>query len=88
MEEPNSQSVQVHRERIEEPCDGIDALPDYRARSRIMAPLSEDQAVEIRRMLGEGMSPRDVADSIGRVAGLDPMEILELESVIDDLASS
>lgn len=48
-------------------------------------PLSEEQAVEIRQMLGEGMSPRDVADSIGRVAGLDPIEVLELEAAIGDL---
>jgi hypothetical protein len=52
----------------------------------VVAKLSDEQAAEIQRMLGDGMSSRDVADSIGRVAGLDPVEVLELESMIDDLA--
>lgn len=51
-----------------------------------MAQLSDEQAAEIQQMLGGGMSSRDVADSIGRVAGLGPVEVLELESMINDLA--
>lgn len=52
----------------------------------MVAKLSNDQAAEIQQMLDDGMSSRDVADSIGRVAGLDPVEVLELEVMIDDLA--
>lgn len=51
-----------------------------------MAQLSDEQAVEIRQMLGEGMSPPDVADLIGRVAGLGPVEVLELASAVEELA--
>jgi hypothetical protein len=51
-----------------------------------VAQLSDEQGVEIRQMLGEGLSPRDVADSIGRVAGLDAVEVLELESAVEELA--
>lgn len=53
-----------------------------------MAQLSDEQAVEIRQMLGEGMSPPDVADLIGRVAGLGPVEVLELASAIEELAQT
>jgi hypothetical protein len=51
-----------------------------------MQRLSEGQAGEIRRLLDEGLSPQEVADTIGRVAGLEPIEVLELESAAEDLA--
>lgn len=51
-----------------------------------MRQLSGEQVVEIRQMLGEGLSPHEVADTIGRVAGLDAVEVLELESTVSEVA--
>lgn len=51
-----------------------------------MAELTTDQIAEIKQLLGEGMSPRAVADSIGRIADLGRLDVLDIRSIVERLS--
>ncbi len=48
-------------------------------------PLSRAQITEIQARLDEGMSPQEIADSIGRMADLEHADILIIRSAAVDL---
>ena len=48
-------------------------------------PLSRAEINEIQERLEEGMSPQEIADSIGRMADLEHADILIIRSVANDL---
>jgi hypothetical protein len=48
-------------------------------------PLSRAEINEIQDRLDEGMSPQEIADSIGRIADLEHADILIIRSVANDL---
>ena len=48
-------------------------------------PLSRAEINEIQERLEEGMSPQEIADSIGRMADLEHADILIIRSVASDL---
>lgn len=52
-----------------------------------MALLTRAQIDEIQQRLDEGMSPEAIADSIGRVADLDELDIVTIRSVAYDLVN-
>lgn len=47
--------------------------------------LTRAQIAEIQERLDEGMSPEAIADSIGRVADLDELELVTIRSAAYDL---
>ena len=48
-------------------------------------PLSRAEINEIQDRLNDGMTPQEIADSIGRMADLEHADILIVRSVADDL---
>lgn len=50
-----------------------------------MAALTRAQIDEIQQRLDEGMTPEAVADSIGRLADLDELEVVVIRSTAYDL---
>ncbi|MDZ4268171.1 MAG: hypothetical protein U1D00_21180 [Mycobacterium sp.] len=50
-----------------------------------MAALTRAQIEEIQQRLEEGMTPEAIADSIGRLADLDELEIVVIRSTAYDL---
>jgi len=48
-------------------------------------PLSRAEINEIQDRLDGGMSPQEIADSIGRIADLEHADILIIRSVANDL---
>ncbi|KAA1249866.1 hypothetical protein F0Q45_12740 [Mycobacterium simiae] len=49
--------------------------------------LTRAQIDEIRQRLDEGMSPEAIADSIGRLADLDELDIVTIRSTAYDLSN-
>ena len=50
-------------------------------------PLTRAEINEIQDRLDDGMTPQEIADSIGRMADLEHADILIIRSVANDLAS-
>ena len=48
-------------------------------------PLSRAEINEIQDRLDDGMTPQEIADSIGRIADLEHADILIIRSVANDL---
>ena len=50
-------------------------------------PLTRAEINEIQDRLDDGMTPQEIADSIGRMADLEHADILIIRSVANDLAN-
>lgn len=52
-----------------------------------VAALTRAQIDEIQQRLDQGMTPEAIADSIGRLADLDPLDVVQIRSVAYDLVN-